>query len=264
MRSLIKKALKKLVYMAGGFHLSRMRSDMEDALKHLTKMGVQPNTVFDVGVADGTLDLYEAYPNSHFILIEPLREFETNMAEFKSRYHVDFIVAAASDQVGMMNINVHPDLCGSSMLKEVEGEHVDGEQRTVPTIRLDELAKERKLAPPYFIKVDVQGAELSVLAGAEGILEQTDAIVLEVSLFNFFIGGEVFSDVIAKMNDYSFVVYEILDGRNRPLDGALAQVDILFVRKDSPLRKNHSYATSEQRHAQNKRIKKNIVPRGEQ
>jgi hypothetical protein len=57
------------------------------------------------------------------------------------------------------------------------------------------------------------------------------------------------------MKQYSFVVYEIFDARTRPLDGALAQVDILFVREDGPLRKQHKYATEEQRSAQNKKIR---------
>jgi FkbM family methyltransferase len=256
MRSIIKKILKQILRLAGGFYMSRMRSDMEDVMSHLKKQGVYPKTVFDIGVADGTPDLYQAFSDSHFVLIEPLKEFERDMVSISSQYQMEYVVAAASDEAGSMTFNVHPDLCGSSMLQETEGAHVDGEARTVPTVRLDTLAKERSLEAPYLIKVDVQGGELKVLAGATGILAQTDAVILEVSLFGFFVGGPQFADIISAMKAYNFVVYEIFDARNRPLDGALAQVDILFVREDSSLRKHHSYANKEQREQQNKKIRR--------
>jgi len=233
-----------------------MRSDIEDVMAHLKKQGVYPKTVFDIGVADGTPELYQAFSDSYFVLVEPLKEFERDMVSISGQYHMDYVLAAASDEVGSMNFNVHPDLCGSSLLQETEGAHVDGVMRTVPTVRLDTLAKERNLTPPYLIKVDVQGGELKVMAGASGILEQTDAVILEVSLFGFFIGGPQFADIITAMKSYDFMVYEIFDARNRPLDGALAQVDILFVREDSPLRQHHSYANKEQRELQNKKIRR--------
>ncbi len=255
MRLLIKKTLKRVLRMAG-FYPSKMRGDMEDVLIHLKSLGVMPATIFDVGVADGTRDMYQAYPDCHFILVEPLREFEQDIMAIRQQYHVDFVVAAAADKAGRMHINVHPDLCGSSLLKEKEGGHVDGTEREVPVIRLDELALERKLTAPYMIKIDVQGGELTVLDGCTAILPQTEVVILEVSLFEFFIDGPEFADVIAYMRNKGFVVYEIFDGRNRPLDGALAQVDILFIPEQSPLRKQHIYATENQRSIQNKKIKK--------
>jgi len=259
MRSLIKKSLKWVANAAGGFHLSRMRSDMDDVLRHLKSMGVNPKTVFDIGVADGTEDLYQAFPKSHFVLVEPLKEFEPYMLSMTEKYDLEYVVAAASDENGSLNINVHPDLCGTSLMKEVEGKIVDGEERTVPTIRLDEFVREKKLSPPFLIKIDVQGAELQVLAGASDILDQAAAIILEVSLFGFFVGGPQFSDVVAYMKEKGFVVYEILDARNRPLDGALAQVDMMFVKEDGELRKNHTYASESQRLNQNKKLRRKML-----
>ena len=42
------------------------------------------------------------------------------------------------------------------------------------------------------------------------------------------------------------VVYDIYGGHQRPLDGALAQVDLAFVREDGRFRTSHDYATPEQ------------------
>ncbi len=43
------------------------------------------------------------------------------------------------------------------------------------------------------------------------------------------------------MSGKGYRVYDILEGHNRPLDKALAQVDILFVKKDGILRISHKY-----------------------
>ncbi len=257
-RKLAKNILKILVSKLG-FHLTRMRSDMEDVLSHLKEQEVSPNTVIDVGVANGTDDLYKAFRNSHIVLVEPLQEFEDYMRSMKTSYDLEYHIAAASDNEGTLTINVHPDLCGSSLLKEVEGNGIDGVERVVPTVRLDRLALEKGWKPPFFIKIDVQGAELKVLEGAEGILDQTDAVSMEVSFFGFFVGGPQFHEVVDFMSKRGFVPYEIFDGRNRPLDDALAQVDMLFVKKNGVLRGAHSYANPEQRENMNRVIRKKMV-----
>ena len=41
--------------------------------------GFNPYTIIDVGVAKGTPDLYDVFPDSFFYLIEPLKEFESDL-----------------------------------------------------------------------------------------------------------------------------------------------------------------------------------------
>ena len=43
-------------------------------------------------------------------------------------------------------------------------------------------------------------------------------------------------DVLAFMKKYGFVAYDVVEIHRRPLDGALNQLDIMFVREDHPLR----------------------------
>jgi hypothetical protein len=100
------------------------------------------------------------------------------------------------------------------------------------------------------IKVDVQGAELQVLAGASRTLRQTEAVIMEVSLFETIIGAPQFGDVVSRMKQLDFVVYDAYGFYYRPLDNALIQVDIVFVREHGPFRQSHAWGTSEQREAQ--------------
>ena len=123
-------------------------------------------------------------------------------------------------------------------------------RRSVPAISLDQLATRLSLMGPFLLKVDVQGAELSVLAGADQILAQAEYVLLEVSFFRFFAGGPVMGEVIEYMRARGFVPYDVLGFQYRPWDGALAQVDLAFTREQGPLRAVQLYATADQRRAQ--------------
>ncbi len=230
-----------------GFYLSRTRTSMRDALEHIASLGFVPGTVLDVGVANGTDDLYQAFPGSRHFLIEPLEEFRPNLEKICGKYNAEYVIAAASNACGKVKINVHPDLYGTSLLKEEEGAMIDGVEREVPTITIDELSNDEAFQAPYVIKIDAQGGEIQVLDGATEALNKTELVILEVSLHGFFIGGPQFTDVINYMKKRGFVVYDIFDGRNRPLGDALAQVDIAFVKEDGPFRHDKAFCTPSQR-----------------
>lgn len=252
-------ALKRIVrgfFNAFGLEVGKKRAEsgtrasMAGALRQLTTLGFHPCTVIDVGAASQTAELYEEYPKADILLIEPLCEFEPSLRQICEKYRAQYLLAAAGERPGTATLNVHPDRFGSSLLKEEEGPSVDGEPRQVPVITIDDACAERNLKGPYLIKVDVQGAELQVLAGARQTLSNTEAIVLEVSLFGLMIGGPQFYDVISQMKSYGFVVYDIYGFSYRPFDGALAQVDMVFVREQGRFRQSHVFSTPEKRRQQ--------------
>jgi hypothetical protein len=162
-------------------------------------------------------------------------------------YKGDYIIAVAGDRPGETVINVHEDLTCSSILKEVEGSSVDGSPRIVKVITLDQICREKNTEGPYLIKVDVQGSELNVLDGAEYILQETEVIILEVSLFKTMSTNPEIYDVLEYMKKKGFVTYDIFDFRYRPLDGALSQIDIIFVKENGLFRQSHAFASPKQR-----------------
>ena len=85
-------------------------------------------------------------------------------------------------------------------------------------------------------------------------MRHTELVILEVSLLPFFVNGPSLYDVVHYMKDRGFVVYDIFNGHNRPLDNALAQVDIVFVREFGQFRQHHVYASHEQRKEVTKRL----------
>ncbi len=231
---------------------SDARDNMRSLLSHLKSLGFAPETVIDVGVADGTFELYDTFPRSRQLLVEPLAEFEHVLRYLQRRYGAEYVLAAAGPSDGVTRIETGSNAHGASVLTD---QMEEGSQtrpgREVPLARLDTLVKERQLPGPYLIKVDVQGYELEVMEGATGLLPQTEVVILEASMFRFTSNLPVLDAVIASMKERGFVPYEIFGGYNRPLDDAMAGVDIAFVQENGRFRSSHLFATPEQaeRHA---------------
>jgi FkbM family methyltransferase len=223
------------------------RRTLTEVLGQLRARGVAPGTLIDVGVAAGTPELYAAFPDTALLLVEPLAEHEPHLqALVAQRPGSGYELAAAGAAPGELEIAVHRVPACSSVLGDRDPGGPPAARRTVPVVRLDDLVAQRGPRAPYLLKVDVEGAELQVLQGAPLTLTETDVVLLEVSFFQLVPGGAQLADVVAWMRDAGFSAYDLYAGHLRPLDGALAQVDMAFVRTDGPLRADHRYATPEQ------------------
>lgn len=225
------------------------RPTMGGALSNMASIGYRPATVFDIGAATGTAALYAPFPRAHHVLVEPLVECEPRLRAVAAKLQrADLFIGTAGAFRGTVTLNVHPDPTGSSLLVETEGGQVNGVPRAVQQETLDGLAVRFDTAPPYFIKLDTQGSELDVLRGAEEtVLPRTTGILVESSLFAFFAGGPLIQDVIEYLTPHGFVLYDVVDLQYRPLDGAMSQLDLLFVRDREELRRHHHFANPQQR-----------------
>ncbi|HEX8075784.1 MAG TPA: FkbM family methyltransferase [Thermoleophilaceae bacterium] len=223
-----------------------VRRTVEELMDHVNRMGFQPATVIDVGVAYGTPELYQAFPRARHLLIEPLEEYAEALGRIAREHGAEFVLAAAGSEAGTTTINVHRAPALSSTLGAWQGAGGQTNAREVPVVRVDDVVAERGLPGPYVLKVDVEGGELGVLGGAPRVLEGAELVLLESYLFELLPGAPLLHDVTAYMAERGFVVYELYGGDVRPLDGALALVNVAFVRRDGFFRADQSYATPEQ------------------
>ncbi len=247
LKTKIIKYINKLGYNISKYSSVTPRNSMRESYLHLKHLGFNPKVVIDVGVADGTFELYEAFPESFFVLIEPVVEYENTIKDILKNYKGIYFLGAAGSKNTEVEFNVHQEhLSGSSILKENMGDFADGETRKVRMIRCDDYIKENNLKGPFLLKIDVQGFELNVLEGTKEIIKDTEAISLEVSLFRFMKDSPDFFDVIYYMKNIGFVAYDIQLAWNRPFDNALGQVNMIFVKENGCFRKNHAFASEEQ------------------
>jgi FkbM family methyltransferase len=269
-------ALKRLVKAAlgrVGLEVRRVRRprgpedrmSVTGSLRQLRRLGFEPATCLDVGAAFGhfTVECAAVFPEADHLLVEPLEEYRPFLEAVTDRVpRARHAAVAAAARAGQVTVNVHADLVGSSLLRETEGAATDGIARVVPGRTLDDLCQTLDLHGPYLLKVDVQGAELEVLEGAPAVLRATEYVLLEVSLFRFFVGGPDVAEVIASMRSRGFVAYDLFHPIYRPLDGALSQFDLAFVREGGRFRREHVYATPGQRQAQDARFARMLARAG--
>jgi FkbM family methyltransferase len=203
-------------------------------LRRLRAAGFEPRTVFDIGVARGTPELYGAFPNAKYYLVDPTHESVPYMHQIAQRLQAEVLNVALGDCDAERVICARTeDIGGSSFFDEV-GEDPPMQRYPVPVRRFDQIIN--GFERPALAKIDVQGAELQVLRGMGERIRDLDAIIVEASVIATVRDGPEVADVIGYMKDKGFVVYDMLGGARRPLDRALAQVDLLFVQEDSEFR----------------------------
>jgi len=194
------------------------------SLGTLKQQGFQPASVFDVGVGFGTYGLYQLFPDAFYHLIEPTPESRPHLDRIARSLSCEIHNLALGDRDGEAKLEVRSDIQGSTLLEEV-GERDFLRFETVPMNRFDTLFP--AIDRPALAKIDVQGAEMMVLRGMTGRLREIDALIVETS-------------TIATVKDGAEVA-DVLGLKRRPLDDATAQLDLLFVPKDSPLRSDRRW-----------------------
>src|SRR3954469_5787986 len=250
MNQRVKEAVKRLADRAGvevRRKDSGVRRTPEAVLAHVKRLGFSPATVIDVGVAYGTPELYDAFPEARFLLVDPLEEYAPAIDQIVGRLRsAEWVRAAAGPEPGSITINVNRAPALSSTLGHWKGQDDGGTPREVPVVRIDDLVAERSLPGPYVVKADVEGTELRVLEGATRVLSGTELVLLEVNLFQFLPGQPQLHDVVAFMKERGFVTYDFYGGPVRLLADALAMTHTAFVREGGVFRRSHDFATEQQ------------------
>ncbi|MGB9144392.1 MAG: FkbM family methyltransferase, partial [Acidobacteriaceae bacterium] len=227
------------------------RASMADVCRHFRGLGFSPATIFDLGVANGTFEVYDVWPDARLILVDPIAEWEKSMKWICShrRAPACYVVAAAGDHDGETTIGCPGNLTGASIYMH------DAQQRTVPMYSLDHLASQFGAHSPYLLKMDVQGAEAMILAGSSEVLPECEVVLLEVRLLNFTGNGMTLVEMIALMASRGFSPFDFYDGLRRPLDRSLGTIDIAFVKTNGRFRQSHVWG-SERENARDKIVQR--------
>ena len=198
---------------------------------YFRRYGFTPATVIDVGVLDGTPFLYKSFPDAKFVLIDPLQESQQKVEEYwGGKIDYKFHLCAASDSDGELELTIpagRPAMATASSGRS-NGDTAQAEKRRIPTRRLDDLVQ--GCTPPFGLKIDTEGHELSVLRGAVRTLRDCEFVISETSIKRRFPGGYRFSEMVAFMAEHGFEAHSFLSGHTR----APRMADILWVKWNSP------------------------------
>jgi FkbM family methyltransferase len=240
-----REALKKLL-LSRGMVISRPPGQFDLLFVKLAdhkRRGLDLRCVVDGGAANGhwTRQLRELYPNATVICIEPRPDAQSELQQL-ARELPNIHIAPVLLGPNHGNIEFHIDSVHSSALPNSQG-RAFGETRTVEMTTLDDLVAKLKLPWPDLIKLDLQGFEMEALKGAAQCMEHTQALLLELSLYEFQKGCPLADEVISNLRERKFRIYDIPNLSHRPLDGALGQMDFLFLRNGHPLLADNRYST---------------------
>jgi FkbM family methyltransferase len=202
--------------------------------KNLRKRGrFSPATLIDVGVGAGTGGLYEAFPEAHLVLIEPLEEFKPDLDRIVSEHGGEYLITAAGAREGSATLNVEPHRLQLSSILEsnMPRDWADKpmEVREIPITTLDGLCEQKGWRSPYGLKIDTEGYEYEIIRGATRLLRETQFVIAELHLFGSFENGYCFADFIALMQSHGFHLCDVLDGRKMRYRDVI-YIDAMFQR----------------------------------
>jgi len=208
---------------------------------HLDRAGLTPKTVVDIGVASGTPWLYDAYPHAKYFLFDPTPQSMPHMQAIAQRLDAQVFNIALGDTEGSVRLKIRPHHSDSTIFEEV-GQTDVVEEREVPVARFDKVMP--AFQRPAFAKIDVQGAEIMVIKGMGDRLREIDCLLVETSTIATIRGGPEFAELVSSMHEAGgFVLFDVTGLLRRPLDNALAQMDVAFVPENSPVRSDHRWAS---------------------
>ena len=207
--------------------------DMAGRLRNLRAMGFEPDSILDVGAASGDWVRMAAgiWPEAKLFGIEPNEAERENLDATQRDFpRFDFVFGFAGPEAKTVAF----DPSGHQTTLASVG--TEGKQSALMHT-IDGLVDEGRLASPRFIKADVQGYELEVLRGASRTLkDHTEAVLLEVSFFQFEPSAVLVQEVVAFMHEAGFSWFDVVGILRREEDDALGQMDLLFLKSDHPIR----------------------------
>jgi FkbM family methyltransferase len=222
---------------SGGFDLKRRHHYRHPAMLVATKskkLGV--DTILDVGANEGQFaqDLRDASWLGRVVSFEPQSVAHENLCRAaEGRWEVGPRCAIGRAD-GETTINLSAHSVSSSLLPvlsrstQVAPATAYTGTETVSVRSLDSLLEDGwgRLA----LKVDTQGFEAEVLAGAQNTLQRIQVACLEVSLTALYERAPVGSTLFKLMENVGFRCISIIEGFSDPRENEMLSVDAIFVR----------------------------------
>src|SRR5688500_3174217 len=213
------------------------------SIENLKRNGFRPRVIADVGAFTGefTRKVRRTFPDASFYMFEANPGMEKVLKAFADEHpeNVKLFMKCLGSTAGQV-ISFHLMEPAGSVLEEHFDQHFPPVSLSTET--LDNIFTGENVEKVDFIKLDVQGYELEVLKGFSKYLPSVDVVLMEVSLMDIHRKVPLFRDVVEFMYQAGFVAYDICSvAARRPIDLALWQTDLIFVKENSSFRLDKRY-----------------------
>jgi len=239
LKTLIQSAFKKFGYRIVRGSLTQPSVPpaygLEPFLSLLKRDGFNPKHIIDVGANRGswTRRALQFFPDACYTLVEPQDHLKMHIQDLLDRGRkITWINAGVADRSGTMPFTIsYRDDSSTFAPTPIDSA---APRISVRVSTLNEIVSASSAPPPEIVKIDAEGFDLKVLAGASDLLGKTEIFFVEVTICSS--GHEnTIARVIRRMDEASYKVVDITDINRSPKHGVLWLCELAFLRDDSAL-----------------------------
>lgn len=210
----------------------------------LAELGFDPVHVVDVGAhrAAWSRDAHEFFGGAAFTLIEPQAELASELDRFCAHAgRAQRLLAGVGAKDGELELTITADNPESSSfaISPATADRLGLERRRVRLVTLDTVCRESEWPTPQMIKIDAEGFELEVLAGAGTLLGVVELFFLELPISQVPEAEQGLRPdlhtILAHMREHDYEPYDVTDLIRRPSDRALGLAEVAFARRGGKL-----------------------------
>ncbi len=210
---------------ANDIHVSR--------LSLLKAKGFSPKVIYDIGAWRGewTFAMKAVFPHSAFFLFEA----NPNQAPFLALTRAPYFIGILGDEDKKVTFYTNDSTGDSVFLEQTQHYQKDRcREKQMDMTTLSSVIKKNKLPLPDLIKMDVQGAESLTIKGGLQAVQHAEVIILEAKILEYNKGAPLIYELMTLMDGLGYLFLDIVEAHYLPT-GELNEIDILFVKKESPL-----------------------------
>lgn len=205
-------------------------SNLTSYLRRARAQGLELKTVYDVGACRGlwTDQMRQSVLfDSKFYLFEGNPVYKDILSQKKSFVHMGVL-----SNLGRETVNFYNGCdTGDSYYKETTSHYNNFKPIVLPCRTLDSVIEENNLPIPQFLKIDTQGSELDIMAGAKKVMGKADLIYLECPIIEYNKGSPNILDYLMSMSSYGYIPTDVLEIHRS--EEVLLQVDIMFIKAET-------------------------------
>jgi FkbM family methyltransferase len=217
-----------------------VQEELQPFFAAMKGLGFNPRHIVDVGANRGLWTRYaiEFFPRAHYTLVEPQPELRNSIEDLiAAGFSIDWINAGLGDKPGCLEFHICKRDDSSTFVPPKDNSLED--RKTFVQVRtLNDIARCNGM--PDLVKIDAEGMDLKVLAGASDLFGKTEIFLVEAD-----ITCRAFENTLAavvwKMDEAGYSALDITTLNRSPKFGVLWLCEVAFLRNGSEILSGLTY-----------------------